>query len=431
MQAVSGPNGVSLSREFDPSALRGSRLGRYELLACIGKGGMASVWVARDTTGQQSQPVAIKVIREELAKDSQARTMFLVEGAVVAGIRHPHVVRVYEVSQDDGILYMVMEWVEGAALHALISEANRRRPIPPEHAVRLIADTAAGLHAAHELRDPRGMPRNLVHCDTSPQNILVGLDGTVKLVDFGVASTVGRIGSDSAPFVRGKVGYMSPEQTRGEVLDRRSDLFSLGIVLFELTTGFRLFRGADNRQTIELVRRAKVPQPTQVLNDYPAELEAIVLKALERDIDKRFQSAEQLQESLQEYLRAQRIVVPPAGIGGLVKRVLGPRIEHHRGLIREAVAALDGGEEARTAWLAQPQAPPPAREQPAAKEAESGTVRASRPPRAATRTLPPPVPQPVPPPAAKARLSSAQIGWAVWATFIAACLALSWRLWFG
>ena len=150
--------------------------------------------------------------------------------------------------------YLVMEWVEGAALHALISEANKRKAIPAEHAVRLIADTAGGLHAAHELKDQNGVPRNLVHCNMSPQNILVGLDGTVKLVDFGVASTVGRLGSDSVPFVRGKVGYMSPEQTRADVLDRRSDIFSLGIVLFELTTGFRLFRGRDSRHTIELVQ---------------------------------------------------------------------------------------------------------------------------------------------------------------------------------
>jgi serine/threonine-protein kinase len=193
----------------DAGPLRAARVDR--------QGRHGSVWVARDTTGKHDKPVAIKVIREELAREPKARTMFLVEGAVVAGIRHPHVVRVFEVSQSSGILYMVMEWVEGAALHALISEANKRRAIPAEHAVRLIADTAGGLHAAHEMKDQKGVPRNLVHCDMSPQNILVGLDGTVKLVDFGVASTVGRLGADGAPFVRGKVGYMSPEQTRAEV----------------------------------------------------------------------------------------------------------------------------------------------------------------------------------------------------------------------
>ncbi len=405
----------ALASDFDPSHLRGTKLGRYELLAAIGKGGMASVWVARDTTGKQTKPVAIKVIREELARDAKARTMFLVEGAVVAGIRHPHVVRVFEVSQSSGILYMVMEWVEGAALHALISEANKRRAIPAEHAVRLIADTAGGLHAAHEIRDQNGVPRNLVHCDLSPQNILVGLDGTIKLVDFGVASTVGRLGAESTPFVRGKVGYMSPEQTRADVLDRRSDIFSLGIVLFELTTGFRLFRGKDNRHTIELVRQARIPRPTQVMNGYPKELEAVVLKALQRDLSLRFQSADEFKNALEQYLRNERIVVPPAGVGGLVKRVLGGRIEHHRTLIREAVAALDAGPEARAAWLALPQAPPP-----------KVPVTSTSP------VTPAPIPTPnvplPPPPAQQPFMSKSQLNWTLWLMFMAAGTVFAWWL---
>lgn len=406
----------ALSSDFDPSHLRGTRLGRYELLAAIGKGGMASVWVARDTTGKQTNPVAIKVIREELAREPKARTMFLVEGAVVAGIRHQHVVRVFEVSQASGILYMVMEWVEGAALHALISEANKRKAIPPEHAVRLIADTAGGLHAAHEMKDPQGNPRNLVHCDMSPQNILVGLDGTVKLVDFGVASTVGRLGtttSDGIPFVRGKVGYMSPEQTRADVLDRRSDIFSLGIVLFELTTGFRLFRGRDSRHTIELVRQARIPRPTQILSGYPKELEAVVLKALQRDLSLRFQTAEEFKNALEQYLRNERIVVAPAGIGGLVKRVLGPRIEHHRTLIREAVTALDGGPEAKARWLATPQAPPP-------KVPITTTTSASPVQRP---SLPPP-----PPPVKRPFMTRSQLNWTLWLMFMAAGSVFAWWL---
>jgi len=405
----------ALAADFDPSHLRGTMLGRYELLVLIGKGGMASVWVARDTTGKHDKPVAIKVIREELAREPKARTMFLVEGAVVAGIRHPHVVRVFEVSQSQGILYMVMEWVEGAALHALISEANKRRAIPAEHAVRLIADTAGGLHAAHEMKDQKGVPRNLVHCDMSPQNILVGLDGTVKLVDFGVASTVGRLGADGVPFVRGKVGYMSPEQTRAEVLDRRSDIFSLGIVLFELTTGFRLFRGKDSRHTIELVRQARIPRPTQIMNGYPKELEAVVLKALQRDLALRFQSAEEFKNALEQYLRTERIVVPPAGVGGLVKRVLGGRIEHHRGLIRDAVAALDAGPEARERWLAQPQAPAPKDAGPV-----TSTTSASPVPRP---SMPPP-----PPPQKRPFMSRSQLSWTLWLMFMAAGTVFAWWL---
>lgn len=406
--------------DFDPSHLRGARLGRYELLVGVGKGGMASVWVARDVTGKQPGLVAVKVIRGELASEPKARTMFLVEGAVVAAIRHKHVVRVYEVSQYEGVLYMVMEWVEGAALHALISEANKRRPIPAEHAVRLIADTAGGLHAAHEMRDPKGVPRNLVHCDVSPQNILVGLDGTVKLVDFGVASAVGMLNTqEGAPWVRGKVGYMSPEQTRAETLDRRSDIFSLGIVLFELTTGYRLFRGRDNRHTVELVRAARVPRPTQTLNDYPKSLENIVLKALQRDPAQRYQSADEFKGALEQYLRDERIVVAPAGVGGLVRRVLGPRLEHHRLLIQEAITALDGGPETRARWLATPPSPGPQVVKTAVTETSGSVQRRASPP-----------PPTVAAPASKRAplMSKSQVYWTIWAVCITALSVYAWWL---
>jgi len=132
----------------------------------------------------------------------------------------------------------------------MIAEANKRRPIPPEVAVRLIADTAAGLHAAHELRGWDGQLKEIVHCDVSPHNILIGLDGAVKLVDFGVAGAMNHISTDDEIKIRGKFGYMSPEQAQAKPLDRRSDVFSLGIVLFELTTGYRLFRGRDDRHTL-------------------------------------------------------------------------------------------------------------------------------------------------------------------------------------
>jgi serine/threonine-protein kinase len=222
--------------------------------------------------------------------------------------------------------------------------------------------------------------------------------------------------------VRGKVGYMSPEQTRAEVLDRRSDIFSLGIVLFELTTGFRLFRGKDSRHTIELVRQARIPRPTQIMNGYPKELEAVVLKALQRDLALRFQSAEEFKSALEQYLRSERIVVPPAGVGGLVKRVLGGRIEHHRGLIREAVAALDAGPEARTRWLAEPQAPPP-------KDAGTTTTSSTGTSTTSASPLPqPPHPPPPPPPPKRPFMSRSQLSWTLWLMFMAAGTVFAWWL---
>jgi serine/threonine-protein kinase len=198
-------------------------------------------------------------------------------------------------------------------------------------------------------------------------------------------------------------------------VDRRSDIFSLGIVLFELTTGFRLFRGKDSRHTIELVRQARIPRPTQIMNGYPKELEAVVLKALQRDLALRFQSADEFKNALEQYLRSERIVVPPAGVGGLVKRVLGGRIEHHRTLIRDAVAALDAGPEARERWLEEPRPPRP--RTPARSPTTTSASPVPRP------SLPPP-----PPPPKGPLMSRSQLNWTLWLMFMAAGTVFAWWL---
>ncbi len=323
---------------------RGSTLGEYELLVRIGRGGMASVWVARGKPNphEPEQLIAVKAMLPDLASNTEFRSMFLDEGQIVGSIDHPNVVRVYDVGEEQGILYMAMEWVEGDSLHTLIAEANKRRPIPPEVAVRLIADTAAGLHAAHELRGWDGQLKEIVHCDVSPHNILIGLDGAVKLVDFGVAGAMNHINTEDEIKIRGKFGYMSPEQAQAKPLDRRSDVFSLGIVLFELTTGYRLFRGRDDRHTLELVTWGKIPKPSQVISRYPEQLESIVMRALDRDIDRRYQTAEEFRDALESYLVEERILVPAAGVKGLLKRVLGSRIEQRRQQIRGAIKSLEG-----------------------------------------------------------------------------------------
>jgi serine/threonine protein kinase len=220
--------------------------------------------------------------------------------------------------------------------------AKQRRAIPPEQAVRIIADTAAGLHVAHELRGWDGELRGVVHCDVSPHNILVGLDGTSKLVDFGVAHAVAT-SEGASERIAGKAGYMSPEQAKGDPIDRRSDLFSLGIVLFELTTGRRLFKGRDKAHTMHLVHLAEVPKPSSIFPSYPAKLEAIVLKALARDRDQRFQSAEEFSQALERYLVEERIMVARSSTGQLLKRVLGERIQQRRSAIKQAHQTLRVG----------------------------------------------------------------------------------------
>jgi serine/threonine-protein kinase len=232
---------------------------------------------------------------------------------------------------------MAMEWVEGDSLRTIIKEARRRRAIPAEIAVKIIADAAAGLHAAHELRGWDGELRNIVHCDVSPHNILVGLDGRAKLVDFGVANATAHSDQGSEDKIKGKFGYMSPEQALGKQVDRRSDIFSLGIVLFELTTSRRLFRGETDIETLKLVISSRVPPPTSLDPHYPPELERIVMRALQRDPQARYQSAAELEGDLRQYLKSKRIVVAQSGIAGLLKRVIGERIEQRRRAVRSAL----------------------------------------------------------------------------------------------
>ncbi|MCC6216020.1 MAG: serine/threonine protein kinase [Polyangiaceae bacterium] len=328
---------------------RGSRLGRYELLLRIGRGGMATVWVARERAEQREDErlVAIKAILPELNEDPEFVKMFLDEGRLVRSIRHENVVAVYDVAELDGVMCMVMEWIEGDSLHTLIAEAGKRKPVPPELAVRMIADAAAGLHAAHEAKDEKGELLGVVHRDVSPHNILIGTDGSVKLVDFGVAKAMGRITeATSAGQLKGKFGYMSPEQAMAKPVDRRADVFALGIVLFELTTGRRLFRGEHDAETLHLVVSGEIPAPTSLDAEYPKALETIVLKALERDLGKRYQTAEELQRDLEGYLKSERIVVARAGLGALLKRVLGDRIDQRRKAVRATLRQLDGGDAA-------------------------------------------------------------------------------------
>src|SRR6185436_7282347 len=309
---------------------QGSKLGDNELMLRIGRGGMATVWVARERAKdpKDDRLVAVKAMLSELADETEFVTMFLDEVRLVRAIKHPNIVEIYDVGDADGVMWMSMEWVEGESLHTVIAEAGKRRAIPPELAVRIISDAAAGLHAAHELRDMDGSLRGVVHRDISPHNILIGTNGTVKLVDFGVAKAVGRVSEATrAGQLKGKFGYMSPEQARGKAVDRRSDVFSLGIVLFELTTSRRLFRGESDVETLRLVISAQVPRPSSLDPTYPAELERIVLRALERDVQARYQTAAELENDLRKYLKTQRIVVAQSGIAGLLKRVVGQRIE--------------------------------------------------------------------------------------------------------
>lgn len=322
----------------------GATLGRYQLLVPLGQGGMGSVWVAREESPASGKErlVAIKVMRPEIAAHSNFRAMFLKEGQLVRGIEHENIVRVYEVAEHEGVLWLTMEWVEGESLDTLFHEAAKRRPIPAEMAVRIVADTAKGLHTAHELRGWDGELEGIVHRDVSPQNILIGLDGRIKVADFGLANATESSGMSLTEGPHGKYSYMSPEQARGQAVDRRSDIFSLGVVLYELTTGERLFQGVDRHHTLGLVMQCKVPPPRSKHPNYPAGLEAIVLKALANKPDDRFQTADEFRVALERHLVNERTLVSTGSIAALLRRVVGKRLEKQRQAIHDALLSTVG-----------------------------------------------------------------------------------------
>jgi serine/threonine-protein kinase len=287
---------------YTPVAKRA--FGRFELLVKMGSGGMATLYLARIRGPQQFQKlIAIKKVHEHLAEEAEFVDMFRDEARIAALIHHPNVVATFDMGQIDGAYFMAMEYVHGQNLKDLLNAAARR-PDPLEWAigVRLVSDVAKGLHAAHELRSPFGEPLNVIHRDVSPQNILISYDGHVKLTDFGIAYAAEKLSNTAAGRLKGKASYMSPEQTTQEPVDRRADIFSLGIVLFEAVCFERLFKDESEVATLLRVREARVPDPTTIRPDIPPALAEIVKRALAKDPFERFPTAEAFADRLDELL---------------------------------------------------------------------------------------------------------------------------------
>ena len=280
----------------------GSSLGRYELLLPIAKGGMAQVWAARlhGTRGFQ-KVVAIKTILTGVTDDARMEEMFLEEAQLASQIHHPNVVGTIDLGEHDGILYLVMEWVDGESLHQVMTKAAANGGVPLPIGVNLIGQACQGLFAAHNLRDEHGALLGLVHRDVSPQNILVTYSGTAKLVDFGIAKATSKAGGfTEVGEVKGKFAYMAPEQVRAQAVDNRTDLFALGILLYQITSGKHPFRGENAAETLQNICSDRGPTPPSAfIADYPAELEAVVLKALAKDPNQRFATANELLTALE------------------------------------------------------------------------------------------------------------------------------------
>jgi serine/threonine-protein kinase len=307
--------------------------GRFHLLMEMGQGGMATLYLARIVGPQKFEKlVAIKKIHEHLTRQQQFIDMFLDEARIAALIHHPNVATIFDLGQLEGTYFIAMEYVHGQNLTDLLRTSVRLRiPLPWPYAVRIVANAAAGLHAAHELRSPDGTHLNVVHRDVSPQNILVSYDGHVKVVDFGVAFAAEKLAHTVSGTLKGKAAYMSPEQTGGIRLDRRSDIFSLGTVLWESICMKRLFREENEAATLLRVREADVTRPSVHRPDIPPELERIVLKTLAKDRDDRHATADELAEELEELLVAQGEAISNKKISKHMKRLF-----HHKKSLKDA-----------------------------------------------------------------------------------------------
>ncbi|MEZ4370434.1 MAG: serine/threonine-protein kinase [Polyangiaceae bacterium] len=331
----------------------GDRLGRYEILLAVAQGGMARVWAAKQH-GQRgfSKVVAIKTILPNLAEDETFERMFLDEARVAAGVHHPNVCEIFDLGEEDGVLYLAMEWVEGESLARVLKPGTGVEGALPQRlnarlAAKIIAEACGGLHAAHELTDDHGQRLDVVHRDVSPQNILVGSNGSVKVMDFGVAKALGMsTETTSAGQIKGKAPYMSPEQAGGQKIDRRSDVFALGICLYEATTGKRPFSapGGNQIQIIKQILSGQFEPPSAHVPGYPQELEQIILKAMAMDPFHRFATADRMKTALEEWLARSGPVITQTHIGAelqaRVGHIVSERQEHIKHLMRQSLARV-------------------------------------------------------------------------------------------
>jgi eukaryotic-like serine/threonine-protein kinase len=312
---------------------------RYDTILKLASGGMATVWVGtvRGALGFR-QLVAIKKPHPHLLEDASYRNELVAEARLASLINHANVIDVRDVEVDGDAISLIMDYIEGASLGELIVAASKAGTrLPPRVAVRIALDALAGLHAAHELVDERGRHVGLVHRDVSPQNIVVGVDGLARVADFGVAKFSRKNADSSEGSLKGKLAYMAPEYIRGEPIDRRFDVFALGIVLWEALAGRRLFRGASEPETIRMLLEHE-PESLATAAPEAAALAGVVATALARPVEQRFQNAQAMAAALETTALGAGLCGGQTEVATALKELVGASIEARRGLIRAKLA---------------------------------------------------------------------------------------------
>ncbi len=331
------PRKQTASREQRESGNR-CYVGRYEVLCRLGRGGMGTVYLCR-AQGELGfrRLYALKVLRQRVDPGSEAERLFLGEIYLASRLHHPNIVAVVDAALHDSQPYLVMDYVEGCSLQTLL--ARGRGKLHSSVVLSIVMDALNGLHAAHVMTDETGASAGLVHCDVSPENLLIGVEGTCRLSDFGVAR------AHSLPArttTRGKARYASPEQALGGQLDPRSDVFSMGVVLYEALTGIPLFQGETVDETLWQVVHRDIPRPSQVGLHPPAAIDAVCLRALERDPERRFHSAAEMLVELRRVAVQENLMPSAEVVGQWVRAVAAPELEAQR--------AAERGEAPKTEW---------------------------------------------------------------------------------
>jgi serine/threonine-protein kinase len=322
------------------------QFGKYTLLRAIAAGGMAKVYLAiqRAVAGFEKL-VVIKRILPELSQDPAFVEMLLIEARTAATLNHPNIVQTFDVGEVESTYYIAMEHINGEDIRSIVRAMKRAQvtEFPLEHTLSIILGMCAGLSYAHEKKDLEGNSLHIVHRDISPQNVLITFTGDVKVVDFGIAKTsevaVGE--RTQAGQLKGKVPYMSPEQAAGKDIDHKSDIFAVGIMLFELTTGRRLFKAKSEFETLKLICDRDYPRPSQIRSDYPAALEAIVMRALEKDPDTRYQSARDMQADLEAFIREERIAASAVSLANWMKMLFEDKILEQKEALQDVKQLAD------------------------------------------------------------------------------------------
>jgi serine/threonine-protein kinase len=317
-----------MSKKFNPQ-----RFGRYVLLDHFKSGGMAEIFRARMANEDDANRLlVIKKIASSYAANEEFVKMFKSEIKVSIGLTHPNIVQIYDYGEHNGTYFLAMEYVEGKDLKSFIKRLKQLKHIfSVDISSYIIAQACSGIHYAHGYKDKiTGRPLNIIHRDLSPQNLMISYDGTVKILDFGIAKAESKVDSTRAGTIKGKLGYLAPEYINGDQLDARYDVFALGICLWELLTARRMFSAENELSVLKLIQECKITPPSKYNKSVPKELDEIVMKSLSKDKNQRYQSADLMQRDLHKFLYSNNPHFNPADLAGLAQELFKKEISDDR-----------------------------------------------------------------------------------------------------